>query len=676
MRAERFLPEKALYRSRNSALLPLKYFSAFNISISKFISSVKSIFGCSALSAVIFQVKSSFENASSISLSSISDWETDIENIVITDNGIGFTEENFKSFNTYATDFKKMLGCKGVGRMTWLKVFRNVEIESIYTQNATCYKRTFKFDSNKAVNNNQVTAIDKTLNNLTTVRLIGLRSKNRSNTPKRLSTIARDILNHCFIYFVLNKAPNIVVSDDNDSISINKLFDDLGKENIESEPFTIGDHSFNLIHFKNYNPNSSSHCLNLCANERRVSSISLQNILPGINSRFVTSNGTFVYNGYITSKYLDEKVNRERTAFDIEDAQATLFGDITKGEIISKASKLILPYLCADIEAYNENKKNKIEAFVFNKNPRYRLLLSKHTECVNNIFLSDDDEKLELELFKQEQKYKLKLKQEGKELKRIIKENKNAKDIVSRSTAYAEKLSEMGKSSLAEYIVHRKSVLDLLEGNLKYQDSDGNTYAYEESIHQLVFPMQNTSDDIDYTSHNLWLIDEKLSYHYYLASDKKIKSMKPISADSNNEPDIAIFDSPFAFTDENQQPFRNVTIIEFKRPGRKNYDKEENPIQQVIDYMDDIINGKIKTKDGLFIDGNDSIRFFCYILCDINDKIKKYAKQKDFKSTPDGLGYYYYLNNYNAYIEIMPYNKMIQDSKKRNKILFDKLFNQ
>lgn len=323
-----------------------------------------------------------------------------------------------------------------------------------------------------------------------------------------------------------------------------------------------------------------------------------------------------------------------------------------------------------------KTKKNKIEAFVFNKNPRYRLLLSKYPECVNNIFLSDDDEKLELELFKQEQQYKLKLKQEGKELKRIIKENKNAKDIVSRSTAYAEKLSEMGKSSLAEYIVHRKSVLDLLEGNLKYQDSDGNTYAYEESIHQLVFPMQNTSDDIDYTSHNLWLIDEKLSYHYYLASDKKIKSMKPISADSNNEPDIAIFDSPFAFTDENQQPFRNVTIIEFKRPGRKNYDKEENPIQQVIDYMDDIINGKIKTKDGLFIDGNDSIRFFCYILCDINDKIKKYAKQKDFKSTPDGLGYYYYLNNYNAYIEIMPYNKMIQDSKKRNKILFDKLFNQ
>ena len=55
-------------------------------------------------------------------------------------------------------------------------------------------------------------------------------------------------------------------------------------------------------------------------------------------------------------------------------------------------------------------------------------------------------------------------------INKAIKENKNAKDIVSKSTAYAEKLSEMGKSSLAEYIVHRKAVLDLLEGNLKYQD--------------------------------------------------------------------------------------------------------------------------------------------------------------------------------------------------------------
>lgn len=603
-------------------------------------------------------------------------WETDIENITIRDNGVGFTEDNFKSFNTYATDFKKMLGCKGVGRMIWLKAFQSVEIESVYQENDKFYHRKFTFDRDNAVNNECKEEFDNTTIKTTIVSLKGLRTKNKTNTPKRLSTIARDILNHCFIYFVLEKAPNITVSDDNETISINKLYDDIGKDNITTEHFKIDDYDFQLIHYKNFNPNSSNHFLNLCANDRRVNSFNLQSVLNGVNSKFTTENGNFVYCGYITSKYLDDNVNRERTAFNIEENYRNLYGTITKSEIINEATKLVFNYLSCDIDMYNENKRTKIEAFVYNKNPRYRLLLSKFPECINNILLSDDDEKLELELFKQEQSYKLKLKEEGKSLQKTIRENTNKKDIVKMTTAYAEKLSEMGKSSLAEYIVHRKSVLDILEDNLKYQDATGKSYAYEESIHQLVFPMQQTSDDIDYTSHNLWLIDEKLSYHYYLASDKKIKSMAPIRSDSINEPDITIFDSPFAFTDENQQPFRNITIIEFKRPGRENYSLEENPIQQVIDYMDDIVSGKIKTKDGLMVDGNDSIRFFCYILCDVNDKIKKYAKQNDFKSTPDGIGYYYYLNNYNAYIEIMPYNKMIQDSKKRNKILFDKLFNQ
>ena len=607
--------------------------------------------------------------------SSFNDWETDIDSITIQDNGTGFTEENFLSFNTYASDFKKMLGCKGVGRMTWLKAFDSVYIESIYFENGKYNLKQFTFDSENEVSN-VITKDTTETSNCTIINLINLKSKNRPITPKKITTIARDILNHCFIYFVLNNAPQIIIHDDKDSICINSLFNQINTQHISIEDFKINECTFKLIHFKNFNPNSSHHCLNLCANNRRVSSISLQNILSGINSRFYTENGEFVYSGYITSKYLDDNVNRERTSFDIEENQNSLFNSITKNEIISKATNLILSYLGEDIRKYNEDKRERIESFVYNVSPRYRILLSKFPKCINNILLSNDNEKLELELFKQEQLYKFELKQEGIELQKNIKENKNQKEIVKKVTEYAEKLSEVGKSNLAEYIVHRKTVLDLLESNLKYQDAQGNSYAYEESVHQLVFPMQSTSDDIDYNSHNLWLIDEKLAYHYYLASDKKIKSMMPIQSDSNNEPDIAIFDAPFAFVDEDQQPFRNITIIEFKRPGRENYNQEENPIQQVIEYMDDIIGGKIKTKDGLTIDGNEHIRFFCYILCDVNDKIKKYAKQKDFQSTQDGMGFYHYMNNYNAYIEIIPYNKMIQDSKKRNKILFDKLFNQ
>lgn len=614
------------------------------------------------------------EREDSLSFLEKETWETDIENIIIYDNGSGFTEENYKSFNTYASDFKKMLGCKGVGRMIWLKAFDSVKIESTYCENGSWFHRTFTFDKVNAVSNEIKERVETNTQNSTVIALQNLRSKNKSNTPKKITTIARDLLNHCFIYFVLGKAPKITISDGTESISVNSLFESIKKEDLTTVEFSIDDKSFQLIHFKNYNPNSSTHCLNLCANDRRVSATNLQSVFNGVNGKFVTAEGAFVYNGYITSDYLDENVNRERTSFNIEDTQISTFNRVTKSEIIATAMEHILAYLKDDLAAYNDNKREKIERFICNVNPRYRLLLRRYPECIDNIMISEDEEKLELELFKQEQRYKLKLKEEGKELEKTIKSNVNAADIMKKTTAYAEKLSEMGKSSLAEYILHRKAVLDILENNLKYQDD--NRYAYEESIHQMVFPMQQTSDDVDYTAHNLWLIDEKLSYHYYLASDKKIKSMDPIQSVSKNEPDIAIFDSPFAFTDESEQPFRNITIIEFKRPGRESYDDSENPIKQVIEYMDDFTNGKIKTKDGFTIDGNSNIRFFCYILCDISEKLKKYIKQYDFQETPDGQGYYCYSNSYNAYMEIVPYNKMIRDSKKRNKILFDKLFNQ
>lgn len=635
------------------------------------VNSIQSINQANILDGNIF-IKIEREN--SISFPEKDNWETDIDNIVIHDNGTGFTEDNFKSFNTYASDFKKMLGCKGVGRMIWLKAFTAVKVESTYCEDGDWFHRTFTFDKVNAVSNETKEHVDGDAHNSTIITLQNLRSKNKNNTPQKISTIARDLLNHCFIYFVLGKAPKITISDGTESILVNSLFEKIKKEDISTVDFSIGKESFQLIHFKNYNPNSSTHCLNLCANDRRVSSANLQNVFNGVNSKFVTAEGAFVYNGYITSTYLDENVNRERTSFNIEDTQLSTFNQVTKSEIISTAMDHVLTYLRDDLIAYNSNKREKIERFIHNVNPRYRLLLRRYPECIDNIMISEDEEKLELELFKQEQQYKLKLKEEGKELEKTIKGNVNAADIMKKTTAYAEKLSEMGKSSLAEYILHRKAVLDILENNLKYQDD--NRYAYEESIHQMVFPMQQTSDDVDYTAHNLWLIDEKLSYHYYLASDKKIKSMDPIQSASKNEPDIAIFDSPFAFTDESEQPFRNITIIEFKRPGRESYGDSENPIQQVIEYMDDFTNGKIKTKDGLTIDGNSNIRFFCYILCDISEKLKKYIKQYDFQETPDGQGYYFYSKNYNAYMEIVPYNKMIRDSKKRNKILFDKLFNQ
>ncbi len=271
-------------------------------------------------------------------------WETDIENIIIQDNGQGFTTKNFISFNTYASDLKKDLGCKGVGRLMWLKAFDSVEVESTYTENGKCFFRKFNFDGEKDVHNMQLSSLDNA-GNLTKIFLRGLKSKSKTSFPKKINTIARDILNHCFLYFVLDSVPRIVVKDESGSVCVNNLFFEIKNENIKTDIFYIDKRQFKLVHYKNFNPSSSNHCLNFCANDRKVTSVNLHNILKGINGRFSASEGEFIYYGFITSDFLDENVNRERTEFNIQVNQQSLLNDsITKETIVEKAAEYILAF--------------------------------------------------------------------------------------------------------------------------------------------------------------------------------------------------------------------------------------------------------------------------------------------------------------------------------------------
>ena len=602
-------------------------------------------------------------------------WETDISSIEIVDNGIGFNDDNYNSFNVYASDYKYQKGCKGVGRLLWLKAFSEVDVKSLFKSDGKTYLRTFQFNITNEVDNMNLKEVDCSQPLKTKIVLKDMLSHHKQNTPKMITTIAKNILKHCFIYFVLGDIPDIYISDNREIISINYLFEEFRKEYIEEEKFEVKNETFKIIHTKNFTSTSSKNTVDFCANNRSVKSINISNTL-NIQGKLGNQENSYVYEGFLLSDFLDRTVNRERTAFNIQDETGNLYEELTQKDILEKVNESILNFLEGDLKKYNEDKLDYITNYVYNENPKYRYLINSFPECVDNIPWVDDKEKLELELFIQEQTYKLKLKTDGIKLEKEIKNEKDFKKSTSKKIQHISKLSEMGKSNLIEYVLHRKIVLELLEENLNYTDENTKNYAYEKQIHELVFPMQKTSDDIDYQKHNLWIIDEKLSYHYYLASDKSLQSMSIGDFDSDKEPDIIIFDKPFAFADENKQPFNDITIIEFKRPGRDYYGEGDNPIQQVKGYINDILNNKIKTKDGRPLDGRMNMRFFCYIICDIDNKLEAFANSDDMQDAPDGMGYYKYHKRYNAYIEILPYNKLIQNSKLRNQILFDKLFDR
>ncbi|WP_333861587.1 hypothetical protein [Clostridium sp.] len=441
-----------------------------------------------------------------------------IEDIIIKDNGIGFTDDNYNSFNTYASEHKLEKGCKGVGRMLWLKAFCDVEVESIYDEKGKRKQRKFLFDTNNEVYNLSIKEVEDESIRETKVRLNTLRHEYKSNCPKRLDTIARNILNHCFTYYVLGKAPKILVSDDRDTIDVDKIYRENISGNIDIVTANANGIDLKIIHSKNYMVSGDRHEINLCAHNRAVQQIYLTKLFTNLNTRLQDEKGEFIYSGYVLSTALDSHVNRERTKFNLPE-QKNMVEKVGSAEIFNVVKKKVSEFLEEDINGSNRKKEAFIKDYVFNKNPKYRLLLKNCSDLLSDIPWTTDEDKLEMELFKQEQKYKLELKKEGKRLEEEAK-----KDIVDyqkymeKRTAYAEKLSDVGKGNLAEYVMHRKAVLDILASNLKFKDFEQKRYAYEKNIHQLIFPMTKTSDDIDYLQHNLWIIDEKLAYHHHLAS--------------------------------------------------------------------------------------------------------------------------------------------------------------
>ena len=128
------------------------------------------------------------------------------------------------------------------------------------------------------------------------------------------------------------------------------------------------------------------------------------------------------------------------------------------------------------------------------------------------------DAKLDEELYKIKRKFDVELKKENQDiLDKIQVGAENLDSYEGKFKEQFEKISEANKAALAEYVSHRKIILELLKKGIKLKD-DGK-FNKESYIHNLIYPMRRTSDEIEYEAHNLWLIDERLAYCEYISSD-------------------------------------------------------------------------------------------------------------------------------------------------------------
>lgn len=598
----------------------------------------------------------------------------EITGFIIRDNGIGFNDANMKSFTESDSTYKAELGGKGVGRFSWLLVFKKAIIDSRYYDDTEYVRREFEFLVDSTEIDDELKSCDAQEDNLTTVELVDCLSPYKNYLPKNAMTIAMHIIHHCLIYFIADTCPIVKLIDGEETLNLNNLF----HENIKTEDnevvIKIGEEFFKLLHVKAEEKSVGGNKLFMCANNRVVDIKELEQYVIDLDKRIYKDNG-FLYLGVLTGKYLDENVDMNRLSFNIPDGTGITepyVNQISMKQIMDSALIEIGKYLSEYLQPVADNKMKRIKNYATNTAPQYRHLLKYKKDEILKIkpYLSDD--KLDEELHKIKRRFDSELKEQNQKL--LDELNKgviNNEEYEHRFMKQMKKVNAANGATLAEYIAHRKVIIDLLEMGIK-KGEDGK-FQKEKFIHNLIYPMRKDSNEEPYDNHNLWLIDEKLAYSNYISSDI------PFANDNRQErTDIMVLDRPVAVSESENDGsiFDTITLFELKRPMRDDYTDSENPITQLLDYVDKIMSGEAKDKDGRPIKASPNTKFYLYAVCDViskNSRLSRILRQRGFNITPDGLGYFLNNPSYNAYIEVLPFDKMINDSKKRNKVLFEKL---
>ena len=598
--------------------------------------------------------------------------EESVKGFIVRDNGIGFDEANMQSFMKADSEYKLKIGGKGVGRFSWLVAFSQVHIKSVYRKEGSddFKSREFVFTLKKEGVDEVVEDTSET-NFCTTVELIDYVSEFAKNTPKQLETIATHIIQHCLVYFLNPKCPTIQLRDEKTTLPLNKLFKDRFETDKNEDVFFVGKHEFHLLNVqindKKFSPHNQ---LFLCANDRLVVSKDLEKLIVNLDSEIFKRKG-FWYLGILTSKYFDENVDMNRLSFNIEEEGNGMLDDFPcLNLIISEACKRVEEYLSQYLNEIEEEKLERIRTYIQNKAPQYRHLERYVPQEIAALKPHLTDEQLDDEL----NRIKRKLENDTNSQCRTLIDKLNRRVISSEEyqqifQTIVEKVSDINGASLAEYIVHRRIVLNLFERGLEIQP-DGK-FHLEKYMHDLIYPTRATLDDTPYECHNLWLIDDKLSFSHFLSSDKPFNN-----SPKEERTDILALNYPVAVADVKNDgtAFNSIVIFELKRPQRDNYDSDDdNPIQQLLGYAKKIRDEKVNDSTGRRIHATSSTHFHLYAVCDITDKLREILIERGFTFTSDGLGAYFYNSALNAYVEVITYDKIRNDAEKRNRILFEKL---
>ena len=604
----------------------------------------------------------------------------EIAGFEIQDNGIGFTNEHRDSFDTLYTDRKIAEGGKGFGRFICLKYFADLHVKSVYQEGPEFKSRSFSMGKDHEIVVREQIAASEHKECGTVVSLTGLNKRN--GFDKKLSTIAKNLVERVLPYFITQdyKCPEIVLSeqDGSDALRLNDFVSNevsafIQEIGIHRNTFTLNavenDEDFLVRVFKLYTPRQQKSRISLVAHKREVSGSVLHKYIPEFAEEFYETDSNevidrernYIIKAYVFGEYLDRNVSLERGGFEFSMDSELLLG-IPQTDIEKNAANIARDAVGSDIALRQEKKRKRVQSYVDEDAPWHKETVSKIDLSVMpyNPTNEEIETRLQSEKFAQELTIK-------RDVEKILSET-NFGNVKRSVIEIVSKIADTSKNDLIHYIALRRKILDIFGKSLEVDES--GDYSSEGVVHDIIFPRKCDTESTPFFDHNLWIVDERLNFTKFVSSDVAL-------ARKNAErPDLLVFNRRVLFRGDNEAS-NPITIFEFKRPQRDDFvnpSAQEDPVQQIVRYVNDIRDGKYKTPEGRKMLVAENTPFYGFVVCDLTPKVEAWLeREKDFKPMPDRLGWFQWRENINLYVEVISWDKVLKDAQMRNKIFFHKL---
>lgn len=530
-----------------------------------------------------------------------------VDKIEIIDNGDGFNEENLKSFKEYGSKHKISLGCKGVGRFVYLKLFKHIDIKS----------KNIEFSFNV----NGVEKERKASNSETKILFL----KPKDDISIDFKDLEQSIREHFLAYFLIHHKntmqPIEINIYNNDELKCNILSNQT--PTFKEKQFNIGKYSFTLTYaYGNKELDNEGYYV---ADKRVVSKNSdLENEKK---YNLFKDNELKIY-FILEGEYFNENVSNERNELLIYPKQksALQFQDLCWEDIHNELDIQLK-------EIYKENgfdidktiKKNRKEAI---KNFPY---LGAYFDNSNELNI----EQMQKNAKKEFENDKIFLRNEN---------NKNDKD-------YEVKLSKVTQAELAEYVFDRNKLIQQLRESVKKGD-------IEAKIHNLFMSKKTLDDKQNYKTNNVWLFDDRFMSYDKIFSDIQIKDIFPkLHQNIEKRPDVlSIISNSYK-----KEKITDILLIEFKRPDNKITPAgAEEQLLEYGRYINSQVSEKIRIWAYAFLKFND----------DVINRLQDKSYNRIFTSDKYPLYYKYHESN-NMIINFLDYNSLICDAENRNKLFLD-----